>query len=86
MLDREFGGNGKGKGRAKDSAFADDEGKPLVGTVDEKGKLVTQGPKKRAVVRFLQIVLALGAAVPSIYVALVCLLSSSIPPYSMSCR
>jgi hypothetical protein len=69
MLEREFGAHGTDHGRG--SALATGEGKPLIGTVDDKGRLVNQGPKKRAATRLLQIVLALGAAVPSIYVALV---------------
>jgi hypothetical protein len=69
MLQREFGSKG---GTRPKSEFADSDGKPLIGTVDHKGRLVTQGPKKRVAVRILQIALALGAAIPSIYVALVC--------------
>jgi len=67
MLEREFGSKGKGKGKTSD--YVDEDGKPLVGTVNEKGKLVTQGPKKRIALRFLQLILALGAGLPSIYVA-----------------
>jgi hypothetical protein len=63
MLEREFGGARKGPNIAPTTL--------PIGTVDEKGKLVTEGPKKRAFFRFIQVFLALGAAVPSIYVALV---------------
>lgn len=72
MLEREFGPNSRTKGRNNDP-FLDDVGKPLVGTVDAKGQLVTQGPKKRLVLRILQIILALAAAIPGIYAAVVCL-------------
>ena len=62
----------KGKKKKKgDEDFLDENGKPLVGTVDDRGYLVTQGPKKRLLVRLLQVVLAAGAAVPGIYAAAV---------------
>lgn len=70
MLEREFGPNAKSK-RSSGNSFVDENGKPLVGTVNEKGQLVTQGPKKRIAVRVFQMILALGAAIPSIYAALV---------------
>ncbi|KAF8643896.1 hypothetical protein AX16_008912 [Volvariella volvacea WC 439] len=79
MLERVFGasnnpasGGSKVKGKKKkkgDEDFLDENGKPLVGTVDDRGYLVTQGPKKRLLVRLLQVVLAAGAAVPGIYAA-----------------
>ncbi|KDR73614.1 hypothetical protein GALMADRAFT_251356 [Galerina marginata CBS 339.88] len=69
MLQREFGGKGKGKGRDEGRALVDDEGKPLVGTIDEKGNLVTVGPKRRIFFRTLQIFLAIGACIPAIYAA-----------------
>jgi hypothetical protein len=72
MLEREFGRHGKGRGDAgKEGDFLDENGKPLIGTVDEKGQLVTQGPKKRSATRCVQVLLALAASVPSIYAALV---------------
>jgi hypothetical protein len=73
MLEREFGLNAKGKGNAggTEGAFVDEDGKPLIGTVDAKGQLITQGPKKRTATRFVQVLLALAAGVPSIYAALV---------------
>lgn len=71
MLEREFGPNSrKGKDRSQGD-FLDEEGKPLIGTVDEKGNLVTQGPKKRVALRVLQIMFALGAGIPAIYAAVV---------------
>ncbi|KAL0946723.1 hypothetical protein HGRIS_012905 [Hohenbuehelia grisea] len=87
MLEREFGSkprhhrqkDDKGKARS-DPAFLDDEGKPLIGTVDEKGNLVTQGPKKRAATRVLQILLAIGAGIPAIFAALAIKPKSPPPP------
>jgi hypothetical protein len=72
ILEREFGPNSsKMSNKNKQQDFVDEEGKPLIGTVNDKGQLVTQGPKKRMFMRFLQVVLASGAAVPAIYAALV---------------
>lgn len=79
MLEREFGSKAKGKGVA--SEYVDDEGKPIIGTVDKKGRLITQGPRKRAAVKFLQVILSLGAGIPSIYVALI-VKPKGIPPPS----
>lgn len=42
-----------------------------VGSVDEKGRLVTDGPKKRVAVRVIETTLALGIAVSVVYAALV---------------
>ncbi|KXN80986.1 hypothetical protein AN958_06498 [Leucoagaricus sp. SymC.cos] len=82
MLEREFGPNsGKGKGRSGGD-FLDENGKPLIGTVDEKGNLVTQGPKKRVAVRVFQTLLALGAGVPAIYAAVVIKPNPPAPPAS----
>ncbi|PPR01084.1 hypothetical protein CVT26_015990 [Gymnopilus dilepis] len=67
MLEREFGAKAKGKGKDDGRGLTDEEGKPLVGTVDEKGNLVTVGPKKRVFVRTLQVLLAAGACIPVIY-------------------
>lgn len=71
MLEKEFGRDAKPKSRDGKSDFVDEDGKPLVGTVDSKGSLVTQGPKMRITMRVLQIMLATAAAIPSIYAALV---------------
>ncbi|KAG9226184.1 hypothetical protein CCMSSC00406_0005095 [Pleurotus cornucopiae] len=87
MLEREFGDNPKrpkfkdpkGKGKM-DPAFLDDEGRPIVGTVDEKGNLVTQGPRKRIAIRALQIILAMGAAIPALYAALAIKPNPPAPP------
>ncbi|KAF7294813.1 hypothetical protein MIND_01019000 [Mycena indigotica] len=71
MLEREFGPNAKPKGPTENNGeFVDEDGKPLVGTVDSKGRLVTKGPRKRLALRMLQIVLSLTAAIPGIYAAL----------------
>ncbi|KAF8912093.1 hypothetical protein CPB84DRAFT_1761243 [Gymnopilus junonius] len=67
MLEREFGPKAKSKDEGK--GLVDEEGKPFVGTVDEKGNLVTVGPKKRIFVRTLQVLLAAGACIPAIYAA-----------------
>ncbi|KAF9014113.1 hypothetical protein BDQ17DRAFT_1230821 [Cyathus striatus] len=76
MLQREFGDIGKPK--ESDDPFLDENGRPLVGTVDKNGTLVTQGTKKRTAVRMLQILLAGGACVPAIYAAL--LIKPNEPP------
>jgi hypothetical protein len=68
MLEREFGAQNKSK-NLQDGL--DESGNPIIGSVDENGRLVTQGPKKRIVLRMLQIILTLTAGVPSIYAALV---------------
>lgn len=78
MLEREFGPNSKMK--RTDDAFLDEDGKPLVGTVDAKGQLVTQGPRKRLAVRILQIILAFAATVPAIYAAVVIKPTGKPPP------
>jgi hypothetical protein len=73
MLEREFGPNAKGNGpsTAANGEFVDENGKPLVGTVDAKGNLVTKGPRKRLALRTIQILLSLAASIPAIYAALV---------------
>lgn len=70
MLEKEFGDKAK-LGSKKHDPLVDENGKPVVGTIDHQGRLVTVGPKKRIFIRVLQILLALIAAVPSIYAALV---------------
>lgn len=76
MLEREFGQ----KAKPPCDAFTDESGRPHVGTVDANGNLITVGPKKRAAVRALQILLALVAAVPSIYAALFIKPTNGTPP------
>ncbi|KAJ7510025.1 hypothetical protein B0H11DRAFT_1701845 [Mycena galericulata] len=81
MLEREFGPNAKGKGAAQSNGdFLDENGKPLVGTVDSKGQLVTKGPRKRMALRVTQILLSLAAAIPAIYAALVIKPKGTPPP------
>jgi len=48
--------------------------------VDSKGNLVTQGPRKRALTRVMQILLAMLAAIPSIYAAILIKPSPAAPP------
>ncbi|KAJ7172326.1 hypothetical protein C8R46DRAFT_1085541 [Mycena filopes] len=81
MLEREFGPNAKGKGPTENNGeFVDEDGKPLIGTVDGKGKLVTKGPRKRMALRILQILLSLVAAIPAIYAALIIKPATAPPP------
>lgn len=77
MLERHFGQKAKPTAQ---SAYIDENGKPLVGTVDSKGYIVTEGPIKRTAFRVLQIVLALVAGGPSIYAALFIKPSEGTPP------
>jgi len=72
MLEREFGPKAKGKGKGKErNLLVDENGNPLVGTLDDKGRLVTRGPKRRVAFRVLQILLSVGASIPIIYAAIV---------------
>lgn len=72
MLEQEFGSKGnKDKGTDFGRDLMDDDGKPLIGTVDAKGNLVTPGPKRRILIRILELVLAAGACIPAIYAAVV---------------
>jgi len=66
MLEREFGA----KAKSKDGMFEEADGNPVIGSVDDRGRLITQGPKKRTANRVAQILLALAAAVPSMYAAI----------------
>ncbi|KAI0093970.1 hypothetical protein BDY19DRAFT_989493 [Irpex rosettiformis] len=61
MLEREFG---------KDDKIEEGEGR-LVGSVDLNGRLITEGPKKRAATRWLQVLFALLGGGSSIYAALI---------------
>ena len=60
MLEDEFG-----------SKLADPAKEEPVGSVDEKGRLITDGPKKRVAIRTIETLLALGIAVSLVYAALV---------------
>jgi len=53
-----------------------------VGSVDQRGRLITDGPKKRVANRVIQAVLALGTACSIIYAALWIKTSSPPPPQS----
>lgn len=75
MLEREFGDKGARRGWKE----ADGEEK-MVGGVDEKGKLVTAGPRRRIAVRVLQGIFALLTAASGIYGALFIKLKSPAPP------
>jgi hypothetical protein len=65
MLEREFAGAGK------DAKNGLDDDENMIGSADHRGRLITQGPKKRLAVRWFQTLLALGAAVSLVYIALV---------------
>ncbi|EIN07182.1 hypothetical protein PUNSTDRAFT_104727 [Punctularia strigosozonata HHB-11173 SS5] len=71
MLEREFGGKGYAQ---------EEEVQNPVGSVDAKGDLITEGPKKRKAVRAAQVILSLGAAISGIYGALIIKPKSSPPP------
>lgn len=64
MLEREFGGAG-------DVKYSNGREEGVVGSVDEHGRLITAGPKKRVAVRVLQGLFACGTAASGIYGALV---------------
>ncbi|KAI0695123.1 hypothetical protein BC835DRAFT_1273732 [Cytidiella melzeri] len=71
MLEREFGGKNVSLEEAEER---------LVGSVDANGTLITEGPKKRAASRWLQVLFALLAGGSSIYAALVIKNATSPPP------
>lgn len=64
MLEREFGDKGS---RGWKQAHVEET---IIGGIDEKGKLITAGPKKRAATRWLQAIFAVATAVSGIYGAL----------------
>ena len=65
MLEKEFNSNGPER-----AEFSSDERK-VVGNVDLKGNIITAGPKKRIMFRWVQGLFALGASVASLYSAIV---------------
>jgi hypothetical protein len=69
MLEREFGDAGDAKHGKDREGWLDG----MVGSVDEHGRLITAGPKKRLAVRVLQGLFACGTAVSGIYGAMVCI-------------
>lgn len=72
MLEREFAGKGNGKD------LDDDE--RMIGSADRRGRLITQGPKKRLATRWSQAILTLGAAISLVYIALVIKPTKAPPP------
>lgn len=76
MLEKEFGDRGPGRGSKQVHGDFDQ----VIGGVDEKGHLITAGPKKRATVRWFQAIFALGSAGSGIYGALFIKLKSPAPP------
>jgi len=72
MLEREFGDAED----AKYGKYQKEGPDGVVGCVDDHGRLITAGPKKRVAVRVLQGLFACGTAVSGIYGALVCVLLS----------
>lgn len=65
LLEKEFASNAPG-----DNDWMDDS--KVIGSVNAKGKIVTPGPKKRAIFRWVQGTFAFGAVVASLYSAAVC--------------
>ncbi|KAF8507905.1 hypothetical protein BU17DRAFT_78034 [Hysterangium stoloniferum] len=72
MLEYEFGKKG-------DKEVAD---QPIIGSVDDKGDLITRGPKKRALARWAQAIFALATGASSIYGALFIKSPTPAPPSS----
>lgn len=62
MLEHEFGAKTVGQPVEEQS---------IVGSVDVKGKLITQGPRKRIATRVVEVLMAIGIAGSSFYAALV---------------
>ena len=60
MLEHEFGSTGSSPVKQEP-----------IGSVNEKGRLITDGPKKRTAIRAIEVFLALGIAATLIYAALV---------------
>ncbi|KAH9484387.1 hypothetical protein JR316_0003868 [Psilocybe cubensis] len=83
MLEREFGADPNNSNNNDDDTAAarklkdaerrglllDAQGRPVVGTADLRGRLVTVGPRRRVAARALQVLLAAGAGVPVLYAA-----------------
>jgi hypothetical protein len=63
MLEREFGPDAPGARPPPPTR--------VVGSVDERGNLITQGPRKRLAVRALEILLAVAVAASALYAVLV---------------
>ncbi|EJD05869.1 uncharacterized protein FOMMEDRAFT_139193 [Fomitiporia mediterranea MF3/22] len=73
MLEREFGRTGAKQGEWY-------RGTKVIGSVNEKGNIITPGPKKRIIVRWAQGTFALGASIASLYSALILKPVGSPPP------
>lgn len=71
MLEREFAGIGK-PGNTEDDN--------LIGSADQRGRLITEGPKKRLANRWLQVILTSGAAISVIYASVVTKPKGTPPP------
>jgi len=71
MLEHEFGSTGPGPIKQEP-----------IGSVNEKGRLITDGPRKRTAIRVIEVCLALGIAVTLIYAALWIKTSKPPPPQS----
>jgi hypothetical protein len=86
LLEQEFGVT---TGRTGSSDAGSDAEKAMIGSVDEHGKLITQGPKKRILVRALEFILSLTASVASIYTAIVRMVFSKggeiLPTFNLLC-
>ncbi len=67
MLEKEFGSSSKGKGKERAWGTSD----APVGAIDAQGSLVTDGPKRRTAVRWMQTLLAAVSAGAGLYGALV---------------
>ncbi|THH07293.1 hypothetical protein EW145_g3474 [Phellinidium pouzarii] len=63
LLEREFGADNMKEGNWHD-------GTQVIGSVNANGNIVTVGPKKRIIIRWTQGTFALGAAIASLYSAL----------------
>lgn len=72
MLEREFGGSDVGKPKGEEEH--------IIGSVDSKGHLITEGPKKRAATRWIECLLSLLAAGSSLYAALFIKNKTTPPP------
>ncbi|KAH9945878.1 uncharacterized protein BXZ73DRAFT_37303 [Epithele typhae] len=72
MLEREFG---------KDAGKTG-EPETLVGSVDLRGRLITEGPRKRLATRWIQVLLSLATAVASLYTGFVIKPPTPAPPAS----
>ncbi|KAJ2929586.1 hypothetical protein H1R20_g7507, partial [Candolleomyces eurysporus] len=71
----------KGKEKERDDGLMrDDDGNLMVGTPDGKGGLATQGPKLRAAVRVLQVLLVVAVGAPVIYAAVAIKPNPAPPP------